>query len=59
MKKILDLLDEITMLTAILNRQIAVKDFKSAYAISRTLSIKLSTLMENLLMEELQSGEVR
>jgi len=54
MKKLLDLLDELTFLNTILNRQIAKEDFEAAYSTAKTISIKISTLLEELYLQMLK-----
>ena len=58
-KKLLDILDELAHLNALLNRQVGRGDFESAYSIAKTMSIKISSLLEELYIYLLQSGEVR
>lgn len=59
MNGILDLLDEITILTGMLNRMTGREDYSAAYSIARTLSIKLSTFMDAIYLEMLQRGEIQ
>jgi len=56
--ELLNLLDDISALTITLNRVLAQNNLKQGYAVARTLSIKLSTLMEKISFELVKNDEL-
>ncbi|WP_456477912.1 hypothetical protein [Geoglobus ahangari] len=45
-KRLIDHIDEITILLNTLNRSLALQDFDTAYSIARTISVKSSAILD-------------
>lgn len=56
-EEILNLIDDISLKVIMLNRQLYTQNYRAAYGTLRSLSITISTLMEELLTEFISAME--